>query len=92
MPRTIDAVRAGFVFNVLRDECGASEELRKDFIYQMGKGCQEYRFQGALGFGGKFYNAHVVYVSCYREDETSERLAAIRIATEKCRRLLAEAK
>lgn len=34
----------------------------------------EYRFIGALGFGGKFWRANGAwYVSCYREDETPMR-------------------
>lgn len=43
----------------------------------------EYRFQGGLGFGGKFRvridapNEVRFTVDCYREDETAERLAAI---------------
>lgn len=38
----------------------------------------EYRFQGHLGFGGKFWrNDRHFYVSCYREEETPTRLAII---------------
>lgn len=38
----------------------------------------EFRFEGNLGFGGKFLNDGWRWVvTCYREDETAERLAAI---------------
>jgi hypothetical protein len=39
--------------------------------------CHEFRFQGALGFGGKFRNngnnSNTPYVDCYPEDETPAR-------------------
>jgi hypothetical protein len=38
----------------------------------------EWRFQGSLGFGGKFFRDSNGYrVSCYPEDKTPERNAAI---------------
>lgn len=38
----------------------------------------EYRFQGWLGFGGKWhYNGRTMRVSCYPEDETAGRLHVI---------------
>ncbi len=42
----------------------------------------EFRFQGRLGFGGKFWldDRLVGRVTCYREDETPENLAMIRQA------------
>lgn len=65
------------VFDVLVTEAGAPESLRDQFMYHWPK-CIEFRFQGALGFGGKiWHNDHRVYVSCYREDETPEILAVI---------------
>lgn len=43
--------------------------------------CREYRFGGALGFGGKFRNNgnrdNTPYVDCYPEDMTPERRDAI---------------
>jgi hypothetical protein len=73
-------------YTILVEECGASEGWRDLFVAQMvGSWPLEYRFQGGLGFGGKFRSRleeggwrH--YVDCYREDETSERLAMIRRA------------
>jgi hypothetical protein len=46
----------------------------------------EYRFCGALGFGGKLrYDpfSQRLYVTCYREDETPARLAMIERANER---------
>ena len=38
--------------------------------------CREWRFQGKLGFGGK-YRSETNKVDCYREDETTEVLLLI---------------
>lgn len=39
---------------------------------------KEFRFQGSLGFGGKFWrNDGRLYVNCYSEDETAGRMAII---------------
>ena len=67
------------------------EHVRGAFVSHQVKdgGCMEYRFQGSLGFGGKlwvtlgyipFNPVRVVnrmYVSCYPEDQTPERLKTI---------------
>ena len=43
---------------------------RKAFVtYFLGGGI-EWRFQGSLGFGGKFYRGYQHYVSCYPEDRS----------------------
>lgn len=64
-------------------ECGATDFMLEGF----GPGREditEYRFQGNLGFGGKFWNANNRwYVTCYSEDETPERKAMIRKANER---------
>lgn len=51
----------------------------------------EYRFGGWLGDGGKLYNANggKLWVSCYREDETPTRVAAIGRANARLDALLA---
>lgn len=65
---------------VLVEECGAAPSGEDDFVFLNSRGrCDEYRFIGALGFGGKFWR-HDMRVSCYREDETPERLAMMRRA------------
>lgn len=67
------------VWRILHEECGAREEIPDDFIYHWP--CDEYRFQGALGFGGKVWQARGRYqplrVTCYEENATPERKAAI---------------
>lgn len=71
----MNAERANRIYDLLVSIGGASESERFDFIYHHTEseyGCSEWRFCGHLGFGGKYwckYNS----VSCYREDETSER-------------------
>lgn len=49
--------------------------------------CDEYRFSGALGYGGKFRNNgnrdNTPYVDCYPEDETPARLAMIEAANKR---------
>jgi 5'(3')-deoxyribonucleotidase len=57
---------------------GAPEGMRDTFLYAH---ChevptREWRFQGSLGFGGK-YRSETNRVDCYREDETSKRLELI---------------
>jgi hypothetical protein len=71
------------IFTVLVEECGARESLRAEFLHHWP--CGEFRFQGALGFGGKIHSrggiiydgvwewSKKLFVSCYAEDETPER-------------------
>lgn len=79
--------QAEAVWQVLQDTCDAGED-RYGFVHHQTQRFEtEWRFQGALGFGGKFWRTNTVrpdmswgerwYVNCYREDETSERLAMI---------------
>ena len=75
---------AKVVFDLLVEECGAREHLRGDFIHFLSQtDGAEFRFQGSLGFGGKLYNeAKGFRVSCYTEDQTPERDAAIKLTNE----------
>jgi hypothetical protein len=90
-------------YTILVEECGAREDGREMFRtllrhdIRRGDGGIEYRFQGALGFGGKFRTCYVnppefdryrLYVDCYREDETPERLAMIERANQRLADLL----
>lgn len=95
--RKIDEATARAIIKILVAECGhrvidprdgeefvttvATTGDARDWV------CHEYRFQGALGFGGKFRNngnnANVPYVDCYREDETKARLAMIEAANKR---------
>jgi hypothetical protein len=92
MPLTVDQANA--VFDVLvahagqQNDVGEDSHHRKMFVWiQSHEDCPEYRFGGALGFGGKFridYNGW--RVDCYREDESPSRLDMI----EKTNEALAE--
>lgn len=76
------------IWTILVEECGAREDGREDFL-RLFPGCREYRFMGALGFGGKVYangrysDGAVARVGCYREDQTPERLQSIRRANDR---------
>lgn len=59
-------------FDILVEHGGAIEPQRDSFIHYVTHGGREYRFQGHLGFGGKF-RPSTMSVDYYREDETPER-------------------
>lgn len=66
--------RANAIYDILVSEAGAIESERNDFIYHHCNdkyGCREWRFQGKLGFGGK-YRSTWNGVTYYPEDETDE--------------------
>lgn len=68
------------VFDLLVAIGGASESMREDFVYHHARSdepCDEYRFQGHLGFGGK-YRRKTNTVDCYSEDESAQRHEIIR--------------
>ncbi len=89
--REITPQVAKSIFMVLKDECGYRGNIYDEsaFISAISgpDSCYEWRFIGALGFGGKFRNSgnldNTPYVDCYREDETPERLAMIEKANER---------
>lgn len=71
---------------ILNEECAANIRPPYDdgFVRYVTEAerhpSKEWRFQGALGFGGKFRingNKPHPYVDCYREDRTPARLAMI---------------
>jgi hypothetical protein len=75
---TIPETYSNRIYNILVEDCLAPESWRNDFICQEGEGCREYRFQGTLGMGGRFYNASGKwYVSCNSEDGTLARVQLI---------------
>ncbi len=77
-PLTIE--EANQIYDVLIANAGAMGYWRGDFLSMQTQNppCAEYRFQGNLGFGGKFRNYDGRwYVTCYTEDETPKRLDAI---------------
>ncbi len=67
------------VYDILVEHAGAPECDRERFIaahVDARDAIREWRFCGSLGFGGKYRVQHNI-VTCYSEDETPERLAAI---------------
>lgn len=68
--------QANAVYDILVSSAGAREGYdRESFVYSLMSGTvTEYRFCGALGFGGKFWSDRgKFYVNCYGEDMTDER-------------------
>lgn len=64
--------QAEAVYDVLVTHAGAPEFGREGFVTFMSEvGCDEYRFQGLLGFGGKFWpdERRGWRVTAYPEDE-----------------------
>lgn len=103
MHRTISFEQAAKALCILVEECGYrlhshdGESFLRSVVTpadddgtMWDRVCNEYRFCGALGFGGKFRNNgnnnNTPYVDCYQEDETPERRAMI----ERANRRLAE--
>lgn len=82
----LDNQTANEIYDILVSIAGAPEDHgRDDFVYhQTNEVCSEYRFQGKLGFGGKFWRNMGIrgdgtwgerwYVTYYSEDETNARL------------------
>lgn len=80
--------RVEAIYQILVEECGANTDdiAVRSFVYEFTKEnpTSEYRFQGKLGFGGKFRYPRMT-VDCYSEDETP----AIRAMIEKANARLA---
>lgn len=85
MPNEMSEQAARSICRILKEECGATDFMLEGFWRAEGDHvCTEYRFQGYLGFGGKFWSANGRwYVTCYSEDETPERQEMIRKANER---------
>jgi hypothetical protein len=71
------------VYDVLVKHAGAndgeSERLQFHHFWEERHDYREYRFMGKLGFGGKLWvNRREIYVNCYPEHITAERLEVIR--------------
>jgi hypothetical protein len=72
--KLIPAENAQKIYDLLVTIGGAAERMRESFIYhhcEAEDGCGEWRFQGKLGFGGKYYS-RMNKVDCYTEDRTQE--------------------
>ncbi len=70
------------IWEVLVIHAGASTRDQDAFVTAVTEqDCQEYRFGGGLGFGGKvFVTSTKWWVSCYKEDETADRLRMVAAA------------
>lgn len=59
---------------------------KTDFVHShLEKNTTEYRFCDYLGFGGK-YRVNTNSVTCYREDETTEKLAIMKATNEELKK------
>lgn len=77
------------IYDILMATCGAMDHWRENFVYHMTRDCQEFRFGGDLGSGGKLYNnSNGVYVAYYTEDTTPEREAMQTLANQRLKTLL----
>lgn len=80
---------ANKIYDILVQDGGATEHMRTSFIYhhaELKEGCDEWRFVGKLGYGGKYRNKYNT-VDCYTEDETIERLELIKEINKKLTQL-----
>ena len=85
------------VYDIL-EEIGAPSNMKEHFVYVQGhEAINEWRFQGLLGFGGKFWNEWSYMnnkfewrVSCYSEDENPKRLGMINHTNKKLKKLADE--
>ena len=79
MPRKM----AEEIYDLLTILAGASSGMKQDFVHSQRDSeyfVNEYRFQGSLGFGGKFWvTRNNMYVNCYPEDETDKILEIIEV-------------
>jgi hypothetical protein len=66
----LTAEQANVIYDVLVEHANAWPRGRANFVHcQTEDHCNEYRFQGDLGFGGKFWRANDRwYVTAYPED------------------------
>lgn len=70
--KTVTEKHANAIYDILVADAGAGEANRYSFVYNVGRGCREYRCCWALGFGGKFYPT-TMRVGYYLESQTPER-------------------
>lgn len=82
MTKAMKRKKANKVYDILVEHAGAYEGDRNDFVYHQTHAFHyEYRFMGALGFGGKFrrtgYGEDRWYVDCYPENLNAHTKAII---------------
>ena len=67
-----DKIKYEKIYDILMTH-GASESMKESFITAHANGeCDEWRFSGVLGFGGKYWRK-TNDVTCYSEDSNDER-------------------
>jgi len=79
MSKKLDIEKINEIYDILVHIGGAHEFEREGFIYShciSEHCCEEWRFCGKLGFGGK-YRSLTNTVDCYIEDMNDERFAII---------------
>lgn len=81
---------ANDIWRILVEECGCRDDRHDhySFVHYLSGAAggfgHEYRFMGALGFGGKFYNDHYRWrVGCYPEHVSPKREAMIQRANDR---------
>jgi hypothetical protein len=77
------------VYDLLVKVGGAPEDMRDYFTFihvDERHSVEEYRFQGKLGFGGKYWKWRNS-VTCYSEDETPERVKIMNELNERLAKL-----
>lgn len=74
---------ANKIYDILVEMGGASESMRSDFVHYhtIFEKATEWRFQGRLGNGGKYWNERNC-VTCYPEDETPFTMQLIALINE----------
>lgn len=90
-------VTAERLWEIIVKYCGVNPNwgMKDNFIYMVNAALQnkaqlEYRFQGALGFGGKLFirlGRQPLMVTCYLEDENKERKGMIKKANRELSKL-----
>ena len=84
--RKITEEQAEAVLQILQEECSYAFDLDEGAVFlhaltDSENPCHEWRFMGALGYGGKFRNNgnhyNTPYVDCYPEHLTAERCSMI---------------
>ena len=68
-------INSNKVWDILVAYCGANEDWR-EYFNRIWPDCEEFRFQGNQGFGGKVWapvRNQAPYITCYKEDENLKR-------------------